>query len=51
MPAGARDDSGKFPVESINEKVEACLLQFARNLHDFENRDGKSNGDRCEDET
>jgi len=30
MPAGVRDDSGKFPEGSINAKVEARLIELAQ---------------------
>lgn len=36
LPAGVRNEEGKFPVGSINARVEAGLLDFARNARDFQ---------------
>ena len=29
IPAGERDSSGKFPADSVNQRVEARLIEFA----------------------
>ncbi len=36
VPAGKRNDAGKYPVDSINGKVEATLKQFVMDLKSFE---------------
>ncbi|MDR9501415.1 MAG: ATP-binding protein [Desulfurivibrionaceae bacterium] len=41
MAAGERDEKGNYPEESINGRVEATLLTFARNLQKFEQATNK----------
>ena len=59
VPAGERDEEGKFPEESVFGKVQARLRQMARNARDFmkkkgedetENGTRKSEKERCEED-
>ena len=47
IPAGERDDEGNYPEDSINGRVEATLLSFAKTLQEFdkegEDKDSKKN--------
>jgi lon-related putative ATP-dependent protease len=36
IPAGERDSDGKYPADSLNGRVEATLLGFAKTLQDFD---------------
>lgn len=38
VPAGQRDADGKFPKDSINERVEAKLIDYSTKMHDFVSR-------------
>ena len=42
MAAGQRDDSGMFPVDSINARVEAKLTEFSTRMHAYVTRSGSS---------
>ena len=44
LPAGKPDDSGNYPEDSINGRVEACLIRFARDIQEFE-KAGKKEAD------
>ena len=35
MPAGERDAEGNFPEGSINQKVEARLMEFSELRHEY----------------
>lgn len=37
--AGARDESGAYPEDSVNGKVEAALIRYARLIQEFNNPD------------
>ncbi|MEA3546859.1 MAG: S16 family serine protease, partial [Thermodesulfobacteriota bacterium] len=41
VPAGERDDDGIYPEESVNGRVEAGLIRFARDIQKFEKIDKK----------
>lgn len=38
VPAGQRDADGKFPKDSINDRVEAKLIDYSTKMHDFVSR-------------
>ena len=39
IPAGERDEEGNYPEDSINGRVEATLLSFAKTLQEFDKDD------------
>ena len=41
IPAGERDDDGNYPEESVNGRVEAGQIRFARDIQKFEKIDKK----------
>ncbi|MBU0680753.1 MAG: AAA family ATPase [Proteobacteria bacterium] len=45
MTAGERNNKGKYPKNSINGRVEATLLGFAKTLQDFD-KEGKEKGNK-----
>jgi hypothetical protein len=49
MPAGERDEAGKFPEGSINCKVEARLIEFAEKRKAQSSRKEKTNHEDHED--
>jgi hypothetical protein len=42
VPAGERDEEGKFPEGSINQRVEARLIDLAQKQREFD--EGNENG-------
>ncbi len=49
VPAGERDDDGNYPEESVNGRVEARLIRFARDIQKFEKVDKKDKTDKQEE--
>ncbi len=45
QPAGERDEKGEFPKDSVNYKVEQCLLELAELKHEDHQKD-----EHCHDE-
>jgi hypothetical protein len=50
LPCGERDAEGKFPDGSINQRVEARLIELAERQRDYASSSGKANGNAGEDE-
>jgi lon-related putative ATP-dependent protease len=50
VPAGERDDEGKFPEDSVYGKVEARLYEMAKGVRDFMKK-GKEGEEEEEEET
>jgi len=48
MPAGRRDDDGNYPEESVNGRVEARLIRFARDIREFEKTEKKEKNNESE---